>query len=54
MVNVSKVRETELNTSYDVIILATAALETIFDLFRQSLSLSTGRVHTVIYMDRSE
>ena len=52
MLNVSKVQETGLNTSYDVIISATAALESVE--LRQLISLSTGRVHTVIYVDRSE
>ena len=52
MLNVSKVQETGLNTSYDVIISATAALGSVE--LRQLISLSTGRVHTVIYVDRSE
>ena len=52
MLNVSKVQETGLNTSYDVIISATAALRSVE--LRQLISLSTGRVHTVIYVDRSE
>ena len=52
MLNVSKVQETGRNTSYDVIISATAALESVE--LRQLISLSTGRVHTVIYVDRSE
>ena len=54
MVNVSKVRETGLNTSYDVIISATAALESVSAVFRQMFSLATGRVHTVIHVDISK
>ena len=51
MLNVSKVQETGLNTSYDIVISATAVLDTA--LFRLK-DLSTGRVHTVVHVDRSE
>lgn len=52
MLNVSKVQETGLNKSYDVIISATAAVEP--GVRRRSVRLRKGRVHTVIHMDRSE
>ena len=55
MLNVSEVRETGLNTLYNVIISATAALESRSALLLgQALSLAKGRVHTVIYLDKSE
>lgn len=56
ILNVSKVQETGLNTSYDVIISATAALEPSSALlFRQEVvALAKGRVHTVIHLDKSE
>ena len=54
MLNVSKVQETGLNTSYDIIISATVALESRSALLRETLSLTTGRVHTVIHVDTSD
>ena len=54
MLNVSKVQETGLNTSYDVIISATAALESRSALLRETLSLTRGRVHTVVHVDTSD
>ena len=54
MLNVSKVQETGLNTSYDVIISATAALESRSAVLRETLSLTRGRVHTVIHVDTSD
>ena len=49
MVNVSAVQETGLNTSYDVVITVNAVPDS--TLLQQ---LSTGRVHTVIQLERGE
>ena len=54
MLNVSKVQETGLNTSYNVIISATAALESRSALLGETSSLTRGRVHTVIHVDTSD
>ena len=52
MVNVSRVQKTGLNTSYDVVISAVAALDS--TLLRQLAILETGRVHTVICLESGE